>query len=138
MNSPAYDIAQKIAAEGLATFGGSTAWVVGVNTMLDNPDEFLAVTDVGGVPGDTISDVEFDSLWSVQIKARAATRDAAVNKLDAITAAMNLLKNYSVVDGAVTINYIVQYRATLPGFLAHDERKRPIYVMTWSGMREWS
>lgn len=137
MNSPAYDIAQKIVAESLGNFGGTTEWVVSVNKTLDTPDGFITVTDLPGIPGDTISDVEFDQ-WSVQIKVRGSTRDAVVDKIDAIVSAMNLLKNYEVVDGAITINYIVQYRATAPTLLNIDERNRPTYVFTWSGMREWS
>ena len=137
MNSPAYDIAKKIAAESLATFGGSTGWVVDVNKALDNPDGYITVSDIVGRPGDNLSRVEFDH-WSVQLRVRGSTRDAVVDKLDAITKALNLIKNYSVVDGLTTITYIVVYRESLPYLLEYDERNRPVYVQTWSGMRDWT
>lgn len=137
MNSPAYDLAKRIAAAGLATFGGSTEWVVDVNVIHDDPDGYISVFDVGGVPGDTISDVEFD-LWRVQLRVRGSTRDAVCDKIDAITAALNLAKNYSVVDGSTTIKYIVTYRDNTPTLLGIDERRRPTYVQSWAGMREWS
>jgi len=135
MNGPAEDIARLIAAQGLATFAGTTGWAVNVDIVLEEPDSMITVIDVGGVgPIDTLTFDEIDN-WTVQIRVRARGAQDARDKIDAIIEAINLKKDYEVVDGATTMGYIVMYRSTLPVFLGADERNRTIFAFNMSGLR---
>lgn len=69
MSSPAYDIAQYLASQGVGVFGGSSAWSINVSREPASPDDCITLYDTGGAGLDT-DDRDIDRV-SFQVRVRS-------------------------------------------------------------------
>lgn len=81
MKSPADDLARYLATAGVGTFGGASAWCVGVAAEPATPPECVTLYDTPGGEPDTD---ELDSMPRFQVRVRGPSFTACYDKQNAI------------------------------------------------------
>lgn len=88
MSTPAYDVAQRLAALSLGTVGADAGWSIAVSREPIAPATAITVYDTGGGPVDT-DDQDLGSP-TVQVRVRSTDYLAAYAKQEAIRQALIL------------------------------------------------
>jgi hypothetical protein len=81
MRSPAYSVAQHLAANGFGVFAASSGWSINAGSEPATPDTAITVFDTGGEEPDTD---QRDRRPTLQVRVRGPSYDDAYTKIDDI------------------------------------------------------
>lgn len=83
MRSPAHDIAVYLAAQGVGTLGGSTAWSINISREPNKPDRSVTIYDTGGA--EAFPDIDlFTPSVQIRVRAEATAYPTAFDKHEEI------------------------------------------------------
>jgi len=92
MRSPAHDTALYLAAQGVGTFGGASAWSINVSREPNKPDRSVTVYDTGGAEADPETVLYTPSI-QVRVRAESTGYVDAYNKQEEIRDILIQLQN---------------------------------------------
>ena len=127
MNSPATDLAAKLATAGVGTIGTNLF----VQRMPDDPDTCVCLYDYEGSSIDTLCSFSLED-FRVQVIARANTYAVAWAKMLAVQAVLDYIARETI--GGTY--YHVAYRRSLPFSLGQDARDRAEISQNYAGIRQ--
>jgi len=137
-NSVAVDIKDIIAVCQLGEFAGSedVSWAVYVGQQPAQPDNVVTIYDGGGTRFNTISECVSEDV-TFQMRVRCTDYVEGYAMAQKVAGALNLVKNHEISNGRqFHTTYTVIQQETLPEIEFYDDENRPVFLMSFSGIRE--
>lgn len=127
MSDVAKDMADRLVAQSIGTFAGTSGWGIYISSEPVSPDTVITIYNTGGVD-------EPNPKWRLESRSFQIRVRGDENGYVAAYAKAEAIKNQLLGLGDVTINgtyYIGIWMTINIMFLMYDDSRRPIFVMSF-------
>ena len=137
-NPPSVDLKNILDKCGCCVFAGSedVQWASYIGQQPEQPDCVVTLYDSGGVRENTISECVYER-FLVAVRVRGTDYLETYEKSQEVAKNMNLV-NLLIIQNEVTFHttYQIIIQDTIPEIEFYDEQNRPVFLLSFSGMRE--